>query len=62
MSLNQQKIIDSIKKNPHITITELAEIIGIARKNIVNNIKKLQDTGRIVRHGAKKNGWWEVVE
>ena len=62
VSLNQQKIIDSIKKNPHITITELAEIIGIARKNIVNNMKKLQDSGRIVRHGAKKNGWWEVVE
>jgi Fic family protein len=62
VSLNQQKIIDSIKKNPHITITELAEIIGIARKNIVNNMKNLQDSGRIVRHGAKKNGWWEVVE
>ena len=62
VSLNQQKIIDSIKKNPHITITELTEIIGIARKNVVNNMKKLQDSGRIVRHGAKKNGWWEVVE
>ena len=28
----------------------------------ISNMKKLQDAGILVRHGADKNGWWEVIE
>ena len=62
VTVNQKKILDVIKENPHITQTELSEKIGIARKNIISNMKKLQDAGILVRHGADKNGWWEVIE
>ena len=62
MTVNQKKILDTIKENPYITQTELSEKIGIARKNIISNMKKLQDAGILVRHGADKNGWWEVIE
>ena len=62
VTVNQKKILDAIKENPHITQTELSEKIGIARKNIISNMKKLQDAGILVRHGADKNGWWEVIE
>ena len=61
VTVNQQKILDAIRENPNITQSELAEKIGIARKNIINNMKKLQESGLLLRHGADKNGWWEVI-
>ncbi|MBQ1671439.1 MAG: Fic family protein [Treponema sp.] len=60
VTVNQQKILELIKENPHITQNELTQAVGIARKNIVSNMKKLQEAGLLLRHGADKNGWWEV--
>lgn len=62
VTANQKKIIDAIKTNPFVTQEELAEIVGIARKNIVANMKKLQTNGLIKRVGADKNGYWQVEE
>lgn len=62
VTANQKKIIDAIKANPFITQEELADIVGIARKNIVANMKKLQESGLIKRIGADKNGHWEIEE
>jgi len=60
VTINQQKIIDVIKDNPFVTQEELANIVGLARKNIVANMKKLQENGLIKRIGADKNGHWQV--
>ena len=62
VTANQQKIIDAIKNNPFVTQEELAQIVGIARKNIVSNMKKLQENGLIKRVGADKNGHWQIEE
>lgn len=62
VTVNQQKIIDAIKANPYITQEELADIVGIVRKNIIANMKKLQGNGLIKRIGADKNGYWQVNE
>lgn len=62
VTVNQQKIIDAIKANPYVTQEELADIVGIARKNIIVNMKKLQEIGLIKRIGADKNGHWQVEE
>lgn len=62
VTANQKKILDAIKKNPYITQEELSEIVGIARKNIIENMKKLQANELIKRIGADKNGYWQVVE
>ena len=62
VTANQKKIIDAIKANPFITQEELADIVGIARKNIVVNMKKLQESGLIKRIGADKNGHWKIEE
>ena len=62
VTINQQKIIDAIKKNPYVTQEELADIIGITKKSITANMKKLQNSGLIKRIGANKNGHWQVNE
>ena len=41
---------------------ELSQIIGLSRKSIIQNMKKLQDSGLLKRVGADKNGYWEIEE
>ena len=62
VTANQEKIIEAIRINPFITQEELVSIVGITRKSIVANMKKLQKSGLIKREGADKNGYWEVVD
>ena len=59
---NSQKIVDLIKDRPEITTTEMAEIIGLSRRSIVNITNKLQEEGVIRRVGPDKGGHWEVIE
>ena len=59
---NPQKIVDLIKDRPEITTTEMAEIIGLTRRSIVNITNKLQEEGVIRRVGPDKGGHWEVIE
>ena len=51
-----------IKKNPNITQTEMAKILGITRDGISYNIKQLKNKGIIERVGATKNGKWVIVK
>ena len=62
ITANQRKILDEIRKNPFITQEELSAKLGIARLNIIKNMKKLQENNIIRRVGAAKNGHWEIVE
>ena len=57
-----QKIIDLIKEDPYISTSKMAEIIGVDKRNIARNIKKLQEQGVVRRVGPDKGGFWEVIE
>ena len=57
-----QKIIDLVKEDPYISTSRMADIIGIDRRNIARNIKKLQDLGIVRRVGPDKGGFWEIIE
>lgn len=61
VTVNQQKILETIKGDPYITKEMLAKTVGITRKSVVTNMKKLQDSGMIKRVGADKNGYWQVL-
>ena len=60
VTVNQRKILDALVRNPHATQAELAYIVGITRKSIIANMKKLQELGLIRRSGSDKNGLWIV--
>lgn len=61
VTVNQKKILEAVKKNSHVTLDELSKKIGISRKSIAANVKKLQEAGMLKRNGADKNGYWEIV-
>lgn len=49
VTVNQKKILEAAKKNLHVTLDELSKKIGISRKSIVANLKKLQAVGMLNR-------------
>lgn len=57
-----QKILELIKENTSVTTQTMADIIGIDRRNVARNIKKLQEQGIIRRVGPDKGGYWEVID
>lgn len=60
------KIIDAVRKDPQITIPELAKLIGVTERSIDRNISNLQSESggkrRLRRVGPAKGGYWEVLE
>lgn len=56
------KILVSCRKNPLITIPEMADLIGITERSVQRNIQKLQAEGFLRRVGGRKEGNWEVIE
>ncbi len=61
LTKNQDFILLALHRDPNLTIPELAEIVGIAGRNIAENLKKLQELGLIERVGSKKGGKWIVL-
>ena len=57
-----QKIVELIQNNNEISTQEMANIIGIDRRNIARQIKNLQAKGIIRRVGPDKGGHWEVID
>ena len=57
-----QKIIELIRNNPYISTQEMADIIGIDRRNITRNLRGLYDRGVLRRVGPDKGGHWEIIE
>ena len=55
------EVLLSIKKNPRITIPQLAEINSVAERTIERHISKLKTNKLIKRIGGRKNGYWEVL-
>ncbi len=57
-----QKIIKLIEDNPFITTVEIAKIIGMSKRAVLKNTKKLKDQGRLKRVGPNKGGYWEIIK
>lgn len=58
---SREKIIEQLTINPSITMTELAETIGIAVKAIEKQLANLKKQGRIEWIGPDKGGYWKII-
>lgn len=57
----RDRILALIAADPAITMTELAERIGITPKGIEWQIRRLREAGRLKRIGPTKGGRWEIT-
>lgn len=58
----QRRIVEMLSADSEMTGAILAEQIGISKRNIEANIKKLKELGILIRRGSSKDGYWEVVK
>ena len=54
------KILALLKEKPSITQNEMATYFGISVPSIKRAMKKLLESGRIVRKGGRRYGHWEI--
>ena len=60
--INNIKIIyNAIQTNPKITQHELSLLTGLSVRTITRKLKRLRDTGAIVRVGSKRAGFWQIT-
>lgn len=56
----QRKILTLLSRDAQLSASRMAEEIGISRRNVEMNIKKLKEQGFLIRHGSPKSGYWEI--
>lgn len=59
---NEERLIELIKRDSTCTAQSLATSLNITLRQIQRIIAKLKADKRLIRHGATKNGYWEVVD
>lgn len=57
----EKRIIELIKKNPKITLDEIATSIGFSKSGVRYVLTKMRECGKIGREGAKKGGKWIII-
>ena len=62
LNKSQLKIVELMRNNPNITTTDLISELNLGHTAIQNNLNKLQELGIIERIGAKRGGYWKVID
>ena len=57
---NEERILKLLRQDSKLTASTLASTIGLTDRQVERILSKLKADGKIVRHGATKNGYWEV--
>lgn len=57
-----RKIYKLISGNPQITTVQMAVKLKISQRQVQKYLKRLQDTGKIVRLGNRKNSEWKITD
>lgn len=55
-------IVELMRKNPVITIAEIADIVRINERNVKKHTRNLQDDGIIRRVDSNNGGHWEILK
>lgn len=58
----QSKFVQTVKKNPSLTMEQIAEAIGIGRTSVYKVAKSLKDVGILEHRGRKSDGKWVVKQ
>ena len=59
---NKEKSLSLLRQDGKLSADMLAKSIGITQRQAQRILSKLKEDGKLIRHGANKNGYWEVIE
>lgn len=60
--INEDKVMSLLRQDNRLSANMLANSLGITQRQAQRNFSKLKDEGKLLRHGANKNGYWEVID
>lgn len=60
LSKNELLVYEAIRSNPHITRSDMIEMLDVSARTIDRAIKSLKEKDVIERVGADKNGYWKA--
>ena len=58
---NQHKILVLLSDDNHLSLSNLAQVIGISKRNTLDNVNVLREKGFLQRVGTPKDGYWKVI-
>ncbi len=59
-SLEREEVIRMMKEDPHITVKQLAEKLGLSTSGVGYRIRKLKEEGRVRYRRTGGRGMWET--
>lgn len=57
----QEILLQSLRQQPRMTTVALAQATGLSVDGVKYHLNQLKRTGKLLRHGPTKGGYWEVV-
>ena len=55
---NEKQLLLSLNSNPSMTAKDLADLIGITKRAVEKQLKKLRELNVLTRKGSAKSGLW----
>jgi predicted HTH transcriptional regulator len=59
---NEEKVLALLRQDGRLTAKVLASTLGLTERQVERLVASLKKQGVLIRHGASKNGFWEVVD
>lgn len=59
---NEDKLLSMLRQDGRLTSRVLASSLGLTQRQVQQILANLKEEKRIIRHGANKNGYWEVTD
>ena len=59
---NEDKVLALLRQDGKLTAKVLASSLGLTQRQVQRILANLKEEKKIIRHGASKNGYWEVTD
>ena len=60
LSQEEAEILDRVKKNPHLTQSQIQKEMGISLRSVKRIMSRLQQEGILIRKGNNRSGLWMI--
>ncbi len=58
---NKSRLLELLSQDRYLSARVLASRLNLSERQIRRILARLKEEKRIIRHGADRNGWWEVL-
>ena len=59
---NEDKVLALLRQDGKLTAKVLGSSLGLTQRQVQRSLATLKEEKKIIRHGASKNGYWEVTD